>query len=75
MGAPTTSRLAFAQAGGDNFGLILDNVQLTVQSSQSSAVATPEPTTLGLFTTGLIGLGLLRWRGGRRSPQKAYHKS
>ena len=52
--APTTVTIVFDEDGGDNEGQLLDNVVL------QSAV--PEPMTLALFGSGLIGLGLRRRR-------------
>ena len=61
--ASTTGTLFFAHAsggdnGGDNIGLILDNVRLTKESS----TPVPEPSTLGLFISGLVCLELFRRR-------------
>jgi hypothetical protein len=43
------------------------NTFLTDVSVTQDEVATPLPTTLPLFATGLGGLGLLVWRGRRRA--------
>jgi hypothetical protein len=53
-----TYRLFFEGVGGDNIGVILDNVVFS--SNGSSAV--PEPGTLGLLGLGLAGMGLSRRR-------------
>jgi hypothetical protein len=47
--------LSFANAGGDNIGILLDNVQID---------AVPEPGTLLLIGSGLTGLALRRRRRG-----------
>lgn len=46
--------LSFANAGGDNYGAILDNVTLTA--------AVPEPTSAALLLLGLSGVALLKRR-------------
>lgn len=53
---------AFSNAGGDNVGLILDNVVLTDSVITGSV---PEPATLLLLTAGLVGLGFSRRRSRR----------
>jgi hypothetical protein len=45
--------IVFNHAGGDNIGIMLDNVSL-------SKTAVPAPSTLALFGLGLIGLGFAR---------------
>jgi hypothetical protein len=56
----TTSTIAFENSGGDNLGLLLDNVTLTDQRVRS---AVPEPSTFGFLAAG-VGLvaGLVRRR-------------
>lgn len=49
----------FDHAGGDNIGMILDNVRL---ESRDNGTSVPEPGTLALFGLGLAGLGLSRRR-------------
>ena len=53
-GANVSARLVIGNAGGDNVGLILDNVVLTSK--------VPEPGTLALLGLGLAAIGLRRRR-------------
>jgi hypothetical protein len=55
--APTTGRLVFDQDGGDNAGLIIDNVVLT-----SLQGAVPEPSAWVLSGLGVLGLLAYGWR-------------
>lgn len=59
MGA---ARVAFDHAGGDNVGLILDNVSLT---SVPNGTGVPAPAAVGLAGFGVGALLLLRWRRAR----------
>jgi hypothetical protein len=52
VAAPTTVNLTFEGAGGDNIGMLLDDVSIRV----------PEPASLALFGVGLLGVGLARRR-------------
>jgi len=49
----TSNNLIFNHAGGDNVGIMLDNVSL-------QTVDVSEPGTLALFVLGLAGIGVLR---------------
>jgi hypothetical protein len=48
-------------------GLPLSFGNLDISSSGSIAAATPIPTTLPLYLTGLVGLILFAWRAGRQA--------
>ena len=55
----TANNIIFNHAGGDNIGIMLDNVSL-------SKVDVPEPGTIALLGLGLIGLGFARRRQARK---------
>jgi len=55
----TANNIIFNHAGGDNIGIMLDNVSL-------SKTDVPEPATLAMFGLGLIGLGFARRRQARK---------
>ena len=52
VAAPTVVNLSFEGAGGDNIGMLLDNVSVSI----------PEPGTLALLGLSLVGMGLARRR-------------
>lgn len=56
--AMTSASLSFEGLGGDNVGLLLDNVQLT----RNSMISVSEPGTLALLGLGLLGFGLQQRR-------------
>lgn len=55
----SANNIIFNHAGGDNIGIMLDNVSL-------SKMDVPEPATLAMFGLGLIGLGFARRRQARK---------
>jgi hypothetical protein len=65
---PTTGVLSFQGAGGDNVGLLLDDI---VIESVVSNGAIPEPSTLTIFSLGGIGLALGSLRRRFMKRQKA----
>lgn len=58
--APETAPIVFNHAGGDNVGILLDDVVLS-----SDVQAVPEPMSLTLLGTGLAALGYKRRRTGK----------
>ena len=59
LSANSANNIIFNHAGGDNIGVMLDNVSL-------SKVNVPEPASLAMFGLGLIGLGFARRRQARK---------
>lgn len=57
VASATSAELVFDHFGGDNIGLLLDNVKLSV-NPQTSTPSVPEPaSTLGILTLGVLGAG------------------
>ncbi len=52
---PGTGSLMFSSFGGDNVGMLLDNVKI-----ESVGSTVPEPATIVLFATGLAGFAVRR---------------
>ena len=66
---PEGDNLTFSHAGGDNIGLILDNVRIESAAPSPSATVISEPASLGLLATGLVGAGFIMRRRGSRSKE------
>jgi hypothetical protein len=63
--SPSTSgvaTLAFAHAGGDNVGILLDDISIESEGGDPFHGEVPEPGTLALLAGGLALAGLLRRR-------------
>jgi len=58
VGGPASASLTFQNAGGDNIGLILDDVNLSTTEIRN----VPETASLTLLAMGLAGIGMLRPR-------------
>jgi hypothetical protein len=57
VGAATSAKLIFDHQGGDNIGLLLDNVKLSI-NRDTPPTSVPEPTSvLGLLAIGALGGG------------------
>ena len=66
------SQLSIAGLLGTD-GLPLNSGVLNISSSGSIAAATPIPTTLPLFLTGLAGLILFAWRARKQDRATSYN--
>lgn len=60
IGSPVPIRLYISHAGGDNVGVILDQVAFKCEGTCSGSV--PEPAVLALLSIGLAGIGFARKR-------------
>ncbi len=62
VAAPTTASIVFNHAGGDNIGILIDNVRL-----ESDVQPIPEPMSLTLLGSGLAAVAYKRKRARRAS--------
>ena len=56
----------FKNSGGDNLGLILDNITVDAAAPTPTAAAVPEPSTWAMMILGCTGVGFMAYRRSRK---------